>query len=96
MDLSGVGATNVNFRLTSRLIGQIERILRINQLAMVTKEVVEAARENLVIGGSCEAPTGLTPPATGRDPPTTSARRATGTPPAPRTVGVLRASRRRA
>jgi hypothetical protein len=53
LDLSRVGATNVNFRLTSRLIGQIERILRINQLTMVTKvtkEVVEAARENLVIG----------------------------------------------
>ncbi|MCW2940845.1 MAG: ATP-binding protein [Actinomycetia bacterium] len=42
--------TNGNFRLTSRLIAQIERILRINQLTLVTKEVVEAARENLVIG----------------------------------------------
>jgi hypothetical protein len=29
---------------------QMERILRINQLQTVTKEVVEAARETLVIG----------------------------------------------
>jgi DNA transposition AAA+ family ATPase len=42
--------TNGNFRLTTRLIDQIERILEINQLTIVTKEVVEAARENLVIG----------------------------------------------
>lgn len=39
-----------NFRLTSRLIAQIERILEINQLSTVTKEVVETARESLVIG----------------------------------------------
>jgi DNA transposition AAA+ family ATPase len=42
--------TSGNFRLTSRLIAQIDRILRINQLSTVTKEVVEAARESLVIG----------------------------------------------
>lgn len=42
--------TNGNFRLTTRLVDQIERILEINQLTIVTKEVVEAARENLVIG----------------------------------------------
>jgi hypothetical protein len=29
---------------------QVERILQINELQTVTKEVVEAARENLVIG----------------------------------------------
>ena len=33
-----------------RLLTQIERILQINELRTVTKEVVEAARENLVIG----------------------------------------------
>jgi hypothetical protein len=42
--------TSGNFRLTSRLVAQIERILEINQLGTVTQEVVEAARESLVIG----------------------------------------------
>jgi DNA transposition AAA+ family ATPase len=42
--------TNGNFRLTARLIAQIKRVLDINQLSVVTKEVVEAARESLVIG----------------------------------------------
>ena len=42
--------TNGNFRLTTRLVDQIERILDINQISTVTKEVVEAARENLIIG----------------------------------------------
>lgn len=39
-----------NFRLLQRLFTQIERILQINQLNIVTKEVVETARESLVIG----------------------------------------------
>ena len=38
------------FRLLNRLLTQVERILEINTLPLVTKEVVEAARENLVIG----------------------------------------------
>ena len=42
--------TGGNFRLTSRLATQIERILEINQLTTVTKEVVETDREALVIG----------------------------------------------
>lgn len=42
--------TGGNFRLIQRLFTQIERILQINELRLVTKEVVEAARENLVIG----------------------------------------------
>lgn len=42
--------TSGNFRLTSRLVAQIERIMRINELNIVTREVVEAARQNLVIG----------------------------------------------
>jgi len=36
--------------LIQRLLTQIERILQINERHTVTKEVVEAARENLVIG----------------------------------------------
>jgi len=42
--------TGGNFRLLNRLLTQIERILDINALQQVTKAVVEAARESLVIG----------------------------------------------
>ena len=42
--------TTGNFRLTCRLVAQIQRVLDINHLSVVTKEVVEAARESLVIG----------------------------------------------
>ncbi len=42
--------TGGNFRLIQRLCTQIERILQINALRTITKEVVEAARENLVVG----------------------------------------------
>jgi DNA transposition AAA+ family ATPase len=42
--------TSGNFRLTGRLIAQIQRIMDINHLSVVTSEVVEAARESLVIG----------------------------------------------
>ena len=39
-----------NFRLIHRLFAQIDRILRINQMDKITVEVVEAARDSLVIG----------------------------------------------
>ena len=42
--------TNGNFRLLHRLLAQIERIAQINALKIVTKEVVEIARQQLVIG----------------------------------------------
>ena len=39
-----------NFRLLHRLLTQIARVVEINALTQVTKEVVETARESLVIG----------------------------------------------
>jgi DNA transposition AAA+ family ATPase len=42
--------TGGNFRLLNRLLTQTERILEINSLREVNKEVVDAARESLVIG----------------------------------------------
>ena len=42
--------TGGNFRLLRRLLSQVERILGINQLQVVTPAVIEAARESLVIG----------------------------------------------
>lgn len=42
--------TGGNFRLIQRLFTQIEKILEINNLETVTTEVVEAARDSLVLG----------------------------------------------
>lgn len=39
-----------NSRLLSRLLTQVERILKVNEFPSVTKEIVAAARESLVIG----------------------------------------------
>lgn len=44
--------THGNFRLLHRLLAQIERIVDINALRTVSKEVVEIARQQLVIGSS--------------------------------------------
>lgn len=42
--------TGGNFRLLQRLFVQVDRVLRINELSVVTAEVVEAAASALVIG----------------------------------------------
>lgn len=42
--------TGGNFRLLDRLIAQIARVMEINELSAMTTQVVEAARESLVIG----------------------------------------------
>jgi DNA transposition AAA+ family ATPase len=47
-----IRVTGGNFRLLHRLLTQIARIVEINALQTVTSEVVEAARESLVIGTS--------------------------------------------
>lgn len=42
--------THGNFRLINRLLKQTLRIIEVNQLSYISKEVIEAARECLVIG----------------------------------------------
>ncbi len=42
--------TRGNIRLIERLMLQVEHVLVANQLQIVTKEVVETARQNLIIG----------------------------------------------
>lgn len=42
--------TNGNFRLLHRLLKQATRVMEVNKLTFMSKEVIEAARECLVIG----------------------------------------------
>jgi hypothetical protein len=44
--------TGGNFRLLHRLLAQVARIAEINQMSTITLQVVEAARESLVIGAN--------------------------------------------
>jgi hypothetical protein len=44
--------TSGNFRLLHRLFAKIERVVQINALDMVTKEGIEIARQQLVIGST--------------------------------------------
>lgn len=45
-----IRTTSGNFRMTQRLFEQIERVVSINQLTAIDKNVIETAREMLVIG----------------------------------------------
>ncbi len=47
-----VSATNGNFRLMVRMFSQMKRIMKINALKSIDKQLVEAARDCLVIGNS--------------------------------------------
>jgi len=47
-----VRITGGNFRLLHRLLSQVARVMEINALSTVTRPVVEAARETLVIGSA--------------------------------------------
>jgi len=42
--------TRGNFRLIHRLFAQIQRVMRINDLTVITDDVIETARSTLVIG----------------------------------------------
>ena len=44
--------TGGNFRLLQRLFVQIERILRINEMTLITEEVIEASARTLVFGSA--------------------------------------------
>lgn len=44
--------TDGNFRLLQRLFIQIDRVLRINELSVITEDIVEASASALVIGNA--------------------------------------------
>jgi hypothetical protein len=42
--------TGGNLRLITRLLAQVERVLNVNDARVISVEIVEAARDSLVIG----------------------------------------------
>jgi hypothetical protein len=42
--------TSGNLRLLTRLLNQIERVLSVNDADVISVEIIEAARDSLVIG----------------------------------------------
>ncbi|PEJ29306.1 ATP-binding protein [Peribacillus butanolivorans] len=45
-----IRVTRGNFRILDRMLAQIERIMKINQLSSINKEVIDTAKSILVIG----------------------------------------------
>ena len=45
-----VRVTGGNLRLLTRLLTQVERVLGVNDTQVISVEIVEAARDSLVIG----------------------------------------------
>ena len=45
-----VRMTGGNLRLITRLLAQVERVLNVNDARVISVEIVEAARDSLVIG----------------------------------------------
>jgi hypothetical protein len=45
-----IRVTRGNFRIQDRMLAQIERITKINQLSSINKEVIYTAKSILVIG----------------------------------------------
>jgi len=49
---SVIRATSGNFRLVNRLFSQIKRLMAINSMNSISKEIVETARRCLVVGNN--------------------------------------------
>jgi len=46
----GIRFSRGNFRLVHRLFAQVARVMKINNLTVITSDVIETARGTLVIG----------------------------------------------